>query len=191
MTIARLISKKPYEDRIIELHRHWITLVKRILAYAVLASVPFLAYWFLSTYFSDILTSTIGYAALILAASAYELGMWLFLFTMFLDYELDVWVVTNDRLISIEQHGLFARTVAELDLWRVQDVASDVRGVFPTFFNYGDVHVQTAGAVERFILEQVKNPREVQKIILDMADIDRKFHEKDIAMIQKIAATAA
>ncbi len=190
MTVARLISKKPYEDRIIELHRHGITLVKRILAYLVLASVPFLAYWFLGAYFPDMLTGTIGYPALVLAASAYELGMWLFLFTMFLDYELDVWVVTNDRLVSIEQNGLFARTVAELDLWRVQDVTSDVRGFFPTFFNYGDVYVQTAGAVERFVLEQVHQPREVQKIILDMADIDRKFHEKDIALIQKIATTA-
>lgn len=191
MTIARLIEKKPYEDRIIELRRHWLTMVKRVVIFLILASVPALIAWFLDTNFPELLASPMAFPALVLAASAYELGMWLLFFTMFLDYELDVWVVTNDRLVSIEQHGLFARTVSELDLWRVQDATSDVRGVIPTFFSYGDVHVQTAGATERFILEQVKSPHEVRKLILDMADIDRKFHEKDIAVIQKIATTAA
>jgi len=190
MTAARLIAKKPYEDRIIELRRHGLTMLKRFVAFLVLASVPFLIWWFLGQNFPEMLAGSVSYPALVLAASAYELGMWLLLFTMFLDYELDLWVVTNDRLVSIEQNGLFARTVAELDLWRVQDVTSEVQGFFPTFFNYGNVYVQTAGAVDRFALEQVPNPHEVRKLILDMADIDRKFHEKDIAVIQKIATTA-
>lgn len=190
MTVAHLIAKKPYEDRIIALRRHWLTMAKRIAVYVVLAAIPFGGYLFLRDQFPEILASTVGYPALVLGTAAYELGMWLFLFTMFLDYELDMWVVTNDRLVNIEQHGLFARTIAELDLWRVQDVTSDVRGVFPTFFNYGTVYVQTAGAKERFALEQVPQPHEVRKIILDMADIDRKFHERDIAEIQKIATTA-
>ncbi|MDO8599226.1 MAG: PH domain-containing protein [bacterium] len=190
MTIARLIAKKPYENRIIALRRHWLTMVKRVGAYVILAAIPFGIYFFLTENFPEMLRSSAGYPALVLAFSAYELGMWLFLFTMFLDYELDMWVVTNDRLVNIEQHGLFARTIAELDLWRVQDVTSDVRGVFPTFFDYGTVYVQTAGATERFALEQVPQPHEVRKIILDMADLDRKFHERDIAEIQKIATTA-
>jgi len=190
MTLGRLIERKPYETQIIALRRHWITMLKRVVAYGVLAAIPFGMAVFLRENFPEILASTIGYPALVLAASAYELGMWLLLFTMFLDYELDMWVVTNDRLVNIEQHGLFARTIAELDLWRVQDVTSDVRGVFPTAFNYGNVYVQTAGARERFALEQVPDPHEVRKLILDMADLDRKFHEKDAALIQKIATTA-
>lgn len=190
MTLTRLIARKPYEDQIIALRRHGLVLLKSIILYLILAAIPFGIFIFLRENSPEILSSSFGYPALVLAFSAYELGMLLYLFTMFLDYELDMWVVTNDRLVNIEQHGLFARTVAELDLWRVQDVTSDVRGFFPTAFNYGNVYVQTAGAVERFALEQVPHPHEVRKIILEMADIDRKFHERDIAEIQKIATTA-
>ena len=189
MTLGRLIERKPYETQIIALRRHWLPMLVRIVAHPVLAAIPFGMYAFLRVNFPEMLEGPIRYTALVLAASAYELGMWLFLFTMFLDYELDMWVVTNDRLVNIEQHGLFARTIAELDLWRVQDVTSDVRGVFPTFFNYGNVYVQTAGTIGRFVLEQVPHPHEVRKLVLDMAEVDREYHARDLAEITKVATS--
>ena len=190
MTIARIIQKKAYEDHIAVFRRHWVVFLLELLLPIVLGAIPFGVHAFLRANFPDILTGTIGYPALVLGAGAYELGILLFLYTQFLDYELDMWVITNDRFINIEQQGLFSRTVAELDLWRVQDVTSEVKGVIPTFFNYGNVYVQTAGAVDRFELEQIPHPHEVRKLLLDMADIDRQFHAKDTAEIQKIATTA-
>lgn len=190
MTLAKIIGKKPYEDRIAVFRRHGIILLRDLLIPVALGVLPFGVYGFLRANFPEVLAHAVGGPALILAASAYALGMLLFLFTQFLDYELDVWVVTNDRFVNIEQQGLFARTISELDLWRVQDVTSEVKGVLPTFFNYGDVYVQTAGARERFVLEQVPHPHEVRKLILDMAEIDREYHAKDLAEIQKIATTA-
>ena len=190
MTVARIIGRKPYEDRIAVFRRHGIILVRDLAIPIVLGLLPFIAYFFLRANFPEMLAHAIGGPALILAASAYELGIWLFFFTQYLDYQLDLWVVTNDRFINIEQQGLFARTVAELDLWRVQDVTSESKGILPTLLNYGDVYVQTAGERERFVLEQVSNPHEIRKLILDMAEIDREYHAKDMAEIQKIATTA-
>ncbi|MFH1430460.1 MAG: PH domain-containing protein [Candidatus Uhrbacteria bacterium] len=190
MHIKKLISRKPYETKIFQLRRHWLILFKRIISWAFLAAIPYGVYRFLDVNFPEILTHHIGQPALMMGVVMYELAMWLLFFTMFIDYELDLWVVTNDRLISMEQHGLFARTVSELDLWRIQDASSDVRGVFQTLFEYGNVHVQTAGATERFVLEQVPEPFEVRKIILEMAELDREFHKRDDAEIMKIATTA-
>jgi uncharacterized membrane protein YdbT with pleckstrin-like domain len=184
-SIARLISRKPYETQVFALRRHWVILAAHVFEYLVLAAIPIGVYVFFQEAMPDFLNHPTLYPLIILTVSASELGLLLLLFTMFLDYQLDLWVVTNDRLISIEQLGLFARTVAELDLWRIQDVTSDVQGIFPTLFGYGNVHVQTAGATERFILEQVPDPYEVRKIILDMADLDRKFHQEDDAIIHK------
>ncbi|MDO8425860.1 MAG: PH domain-containing protein [bacterium] len=189
MNIAKLIHQKPYETQVMELRRHSLLLVKRVLAWLVLAAIPFGLYFFLRGNFPEILRHPVGFPTLVLAFGAYELSMWLVFFTMFLDYELDLWVVTNDRLVSMEQHGLFARTVAELDIWRVQDVTTDVRGVFPTFLNYGNVYVQSAGATARFALEDVPNPDAVRKFILEMADVDRKFHRDDI-VVEHGAATS-
>lgn len=189
MTLARIIQKKEYENQIAVFRRHWLVFLLELLLPIVLGAIPFGVHAFLRNQFPEVLAHAIGGPALILGASAYELGVLLFLFTQFLDYELDMWVITNDRFINIEQQGLFARTIGELDLWRVQDVTSEVKGVFPTFFNYGDVHVQTAGAVEHFRLEQVPNPHEIRRIILDMAEIDREYHAKDLAEITKVATS--
>ncbi|MFH1099018.1 MAG: PH domain-containing protein [Candidatus Uhrbacteria bacterium] len=190
MTIARIIQRKPYEDRIAVFRRHWTVFLWRFIGFVILAAIPFGAYLFLQSQFPEIFNHRVGYPMLVLAASAYELGIWLFAFTMFLDYELDMWVVTNDRFVNIEQQGLFARTISELDLWRVQDVTSEVKGILPTFFNYGDVYVQTAGAVERFVLEQVPHPHDIRKLILDMAEVDRKFHARSGVDAERAAAMA-
>lgn len=189
MTIAKIIQRKLYEDRIAVFRRHWIIPFRNLLIPIIVGFLPIAAYSFLKANFPEILVHPIGRPALILGASAFELGIWLFIFTQFLDYELDMWVVTNDRFVNIEQQGLFSRTIAELDLWRVQDVTSDVKGVFPTFFNYGNVYVQTAGAVGHFVLEQVPHPHEVRKLILDMAEVDREYHARDTAQIQKVATS--
>lgn len=190
MTIADLIKRKPYEHQLLALRRHWIIITRDLVVSGVLALLPVGMYFFLRANLPGLLEHPVAYPLLVLGASAYELGIWLFTFTQFLDYELDLWVVTNDRLVTIEQKGLFSRTVGELDLWRVQDVTTEVHGLFPTFFHYGDVHVQTAGAVERFVLEQVPNPDAVQKFILEMADVDRKFQKPTEDAPTPKAATA-
>ena len=40
-----------------------------------------------------------------------------------------MWIITNDRILDIEQHGLFARTVSELRLHRVQDVTAEIKAL--------------------------------------------------------------
>ena len=51
-----------------------------------------------------------------------------FAFIEFTDYYLDTWIVTTERIISIEQKGLFERTASELDLISVQDATAEVHG---------------------------------------------------------------
>ena len=92
-------------------------------------------------------------------------------------YYLDVWVVTTERMIDIEQFGLFSRSISELELFQVQDVTTDVHGVFPTFFNYGDVSVKTASENTAIVARQVHNPNLVRETIVRLADQDRRTHQ--------------
>ncbi len=103
---------------------------------------------------------------LVLGLSAYYLFLWLFFTFAWVDYYLDIWIVTEERIINVEQVGLFNRVISEQRLLRVQDVTSEVRGLFPTFLNYGHVFVQTAGERERFVFEQVPEPDLVKKVVL-------------------------
>lgn len=181
MRLDHLIRQKSYEKPVFLLRRHIAIQFGKFFGFILLALVPVGLYFFISDLFPDLLGGRISYPILVLSASVYYLWIWLFFFASFVDYYLDLWIVTNERIVSIEQHGLFARTVAELDLNQIQDVTSEVRGLVPTMLNYGNVHIQTAGAVERFVFEQVSKPDTVRKTIVSLVSEDRKYHEKKSA----------
>ncbi len=86
---------------------------------------------------------------------------------IWIDYWLDVWIVTNQRIINIEQNGLFARNISELHFQTVQDITSKVHGLIPTFLNYGDVEVQTAAVQGRFLFRNIPDPYKVRAMLIE------------------------
>ena len=97
------------------------------------------------------------------------LSLWLYCFLVWIDYYLDVWIVTNERIVNIEQKGLFSRHISELRFSKVQDVTSSANGLIATILNFGDVYVQTAAEQERFIFRQVGNPFAIKDEIMRLA----------------------
>ena len=158
-------NRQKGENLVLFLRRHWIVIIGHWLFYVFLALIPLGFYFFIDYQFPTLLTGQVTYAFLLLLASLFYLFILLFFYHAFVDYHLDVWIVTNKRIINIEQKGLFNRIVAEHELEKVQDVTGKQKGVFPTFLSYGDVLVQTAGEVPMFIFKQVDNPFEVAKTI--------------------------
>ena len=162
-------SRQPGEKLVLFLRRHLIILISRWFIFAGLALIPIGFYFFILYNYPWILEHVFLYPLLLLLASAYYLFIILFFFNSFIDYYLDVWIVTDQRIINIEQRGMFNREIAEHDLDKIQDVSGMQQGFFQTLFSYGDVHVQTAGEIQRFIFRQVDNPfnvvRELNKLI--------------------------
>lgn len=78
----------------------------------------------------------------------------------------DLYVLTNQRLVDVDQRGLFHRAVAEAPLGNIQDVSFEVRGIAQTVLNYGNVFVQTASATTQISIEGVTDPQAVQQSIL-------------------------
>ena len=176
--LKQLISQKGYEEIKKVVRRDKIVLIGSLGFYLALFAAPVILYFLFQNYLPMILADKLWYPILVLGLSVYYFSCWIFLFAAFLDYYLDFWVITNDRLLNIEQEGVFARTISELDLYKIQDATSEVKGILPSLFGYGDVHIQTAGEVGRFELKQIPNPHEIRKLIMDLAEEDRKFHEK-------------
>ena len=164
-------------EKIIFLVRaHSILLLAKILLWLAVAVLPLIFYYTLGDVIAGIIPAQIFRPILILFASIFYLYVWLFIFYIFVSYYLDVWIVTNERIINIEQNGLFERTLSEQKLFRVQDVTSQLSGFFAEIFDYGDVYIQTAGEKERFIFENVHNPTLICKKIINLAEENRKFH---------------
>lgn len=150
----------------------------KMLLAAAIALIPLIFYWLFKDNFLSWWQNGSRRPLMILAVSAYYLFVWLFLFTQFVDYYLDSWFITSEKIIDVEQHGLFARTIAELELYRVQDVTSEVKGFLPTVFHYGTIYVQSAGEQKRFIFENIPHPYEIARQILELAEKNKqKNHE--------------
>jgi uncharacterized membrane protein YdbT with pleckstrin-like domain len=107
-------------------------------------------------------------------SSGFLLFMALFTLIEFFDFYFDLHIVTDRRIIDIDQEKLFNRNVGELLLDDVQDVDAKVKGIFATLFDFGDVGIQTAGAKPNFVFEQIPHPKEVAAIILDLSDQEDK-----------------
>jgi hypothetical protein len=102
---------------------------------------------------------------LIFAVSIILLILWSAIFIIITDYYLDCWIITNQRTIHTELKGLFNRTVSVIQHEQIQDISVDIHGVFPVMFNYGDVHMQTAGKFREFVFKKIANPYQAKSII--------------------------
>ena len=93
-----------------------------------------------------------------------------------------LWIITNKRIINIEQKGLFSREISELELDKIQDVSADIIGIIPTFLGYGDIYIQTAGETEKFIFKNIPDPYGVKDLIMGLEKNNERRVEKEKAM---------
>lgn len=174
--LSNLIQQKSYEKIEYILRRHWFTYLGKIFLFIVLALVPIILYFMINSLYPTAFENDALYAIGILGGSLYYLSILLFFYTQFVVFYLDMWVVTNDRIVDVEQLGLFSRTISELDLFRIQDVTTDVNGVFSTFLNYGDVTIKTASSNINIVFKDIHNPNDVRENLIRLSHEDRKYH---------------
>lgn len=169
-------GKKDYEVVLILLYRHWWTLFVDLLMFVMLFFLPFVIEWFIG----GALISWGADSAFHFLLSVYFLVWWSSIFYRITMYLLDTWIVTDHRILDNEQHGFFNRTVAELSLHTIQDISVSVSGLIPTFFDYGDVEIQTAGTLPKFVFKQVPHPNHVRDIIMKAHSDYMATHPNDI-----------
>ncbi|MCW1892584.1 MAG: PH domain-containing protein [Candidatus Uhrbacteria bacterium] len=173
--LTQLPNAEADEQLIFFLRRHWFVLIPLILGTIVVLALPFVGYAFLAFRMPALLENKAQFAAIVMGGSTFFLFTWLFVFQNFIDWYLDVWIVTNQRIINIEQNGLFGRTMSELRLYNVQDVTSTTNGFLQSMFNYGNVTIQTSAEKKQFEFEEIEHPDHVAKRILELA------HESNVA----------
>ena len=152
------------EKIITSVHKHWFVMFKTMLAFFILILLPPILLTFL-----PLLTSNLDPNLLVPATNfflaLYMIILFLTLFLFWMDYYLDMWIITDRRIIAVEQKGLFRREIAEILLPRVQDVTLEISGIIETFLKFGTIRIQTAGERE-FRIEFVPNLYEAKDLIL-------------------------
>lgn len=161
---------EPGETVITEVRQHIFVLLLRLVPFVIMALIPLLILPLFSaavhvTHSANLQTQGLGPIARF-ALAIWWLFVWMGAFTTITRYFLTVWVITSQRIVDISQFGFFSRKVSSFLLARVQDVTTDVTGIFGTLIGFGEINVETAGRDEKFRLYGIRHPEAVRDLIM-------------------------
>ncbi|NTW26732.1 MAG: PH domain-containing protein [Candidatus Moranbacteria bacterium] len=148
-------------------HRNWFYLLEQFFAVFVIAGAYLAGIFYLPLMFPEVVGGQ--YQKLVaFVENFFVLALWIYSFLIWVDYYFDIWIITTERIVNIEQKGMFTRTVSELRFSRIQDITTEVIGFLPTVINFGDVKVQTAAEEGEFIFRTVSDPYHIKNIIMEL-----------------------
>lgn len=151
------------EEVVLEIRHHWYMLVVQSFFLFLFILVPFSISGFLSA--SNFLIDAKIVELFVFSAAMWFLLLWIGFFVIWTSYYLDVWIVTNKRVIAVEQRSLFSREISEFWLEKIQDVSVEMHGLIPTLLHFGNLRVQTASEARHFIIRNVPYPERAKEII--------------------------
>ena len=160
-----MIDIESNENIIEEIRKHWWALWEEL---AILGFVFFIPVFVYAVFLGfPIIDSIPGEQSFLFVAlfSAWTLCIWITGFMIWTEYYLDIWLITDQKLVSVDQAGIFSRRISTVQLNKVQDVTVEVHGIVATFLRYGDVKIQTAGEEREFVIHKVADPSHVETVI--------------------------
>jgi hypothetical protein len=131
--------------------------------------------------------------------SFYDVAMYCFstvlllIFTLaFHNYYLSIQIVTSDRIIDIDQRGIFNREVNEVMLENIEDVSYKQKTFFSLIFNFGNVVLQSSGTdnpgnpatedkINGFVFNNVPDPKAIASKISVLIQENQRDNLEDAA----------
>lgn len=168
--LSQFPGQREKEEIAFTLRKHPITLIPVALTLVFMALLPFAFYVFFAPYVLRGLLYR-PYSNIFFLLTAIYCGfIWIFAFMEWLDYYLDILIITNKRIMNVKQMGLFHRVVSELELERIQDITSFVDGPVQTFFDFGSLEIQTASEENKIEPKDIPHPVRVRRKIMELCE---------------------
>jgi len=159
--IRDLVEIFPNEKLLFVVYRHWFRIfiigkVDLLLFIALVIGVQTVEY-------SSVVAYPAQASALALFVISFSgLVLWMHFFGAWTDHWLDVWIVTNMRIVDIEQKGFLKREVATFPLDKIEDVTWRENGIIQQLLHFGDVQMQTASNTAHLNMLKVPHPAQVK-----------------------------
>lgn len=157
------------EEVIVLVNQHTWVLLPVAITWLFLAAIIGGALWFAG---ASKISSVIIAAAVIfgIGYSIYQWYMW----------NYSNYIVTNQRVIKIDQNSLFSRLISEAEIDRIQEISTEISGPIHTMLNFGTIKIQTASTTGMMDLEDVPDPynmqQEIVRIQRENAGLSPKTH---------------
>jgi len=166
-----MIHFQKNEKILLVVRKHWtIYLIEGVSVLGFIA-IPFAIAVF-TPLVSSISFSGDYFLLYIFFSSLWLLLAWNIFFVIWTNNYLDIVIVTNRRVIDIEQIGLFHRDVSSFYLNKIEDITVETRGFFGTLLRFGNLHIQTAGEDRELRLDHISSPEKTRRLI---SNTQRKF----------------
>lgn len=159
------------EKIILFLRPHVVTLIPPLLITIFLILVPFLVPAFLDLLNID-LANSLNAAQTFLLTVFWYLVVAGYAFYKFIFWYFNVYLLTNERIVDFDFRGILQKEISYAELPQIEDVSPKIIGFFGTFFNYGNVFVQTAGTNPEFEFINVARPDLVAQEILKQVRLE-------------------
>jgi hypothetical protein len=173
--VLKFPGQKPGEEIQLLVRKHWIIDVKIAITFLVFGVLPFGASVMGIVYFYEgAVTDNLLMG--VLAFLLYFLITLVAVYVKWLNEELDVIIITNERVIAHDQIDLFHREISETSISQVQDVIGIEKGILGHLFHFGQLRMQTAAHHIVFEIHNVGVPYVLSRQILDIRD---KFIDKE------------
>ncbi|OGE84655.1 MAG: hypothetical protein A3J48_03685 [Candidatus Doudnabacteria bacterium RIFCSPHIGHO2_02_FULL_46_11] len=157
------------EKIVLKVRQHWIILLWPIWKFLLVSSLGVVGLYYYGDRF-DLLLGMLLFVTWLLIA--FDLSL-----HDFFRWYLNVYIVTNQRIINVTHTTIFRRQTTEAPLGRVQDVTHKTLGFISMLFNYGDVIVQTAGHQTLIHFEMVPKPKNIHR---EITRVVANYHHQPI-----------
>ena len=81
-------------------------------------------------------------------------------------YDANYIVVTDQKLVFVNQKNIFARRISQLSIGDIQDVTIDQLTLLSRIFHYGTINIETAGEQAHFVVPYARDPHGAGKAIV-------------------------
>lgn len=159
-------SREKDAEVLVFLRAHWITKLPWILFAAILAILPVILNITINTLEIALISIPPDYATIF--TLFYYLLIFGYILSNFLTWFYNVLLITTKEIIDLDYSNLVYHDVSATNVNLVEDVNYTVGGFIRSFFNYGDLFVQTAGGKENIEAVAIPKPSIVARIILNL-----------------------
>ena len=107
---------------------------------------------------------------------SFLVGLTLF-FYHFLMWFYTYYIVTDQRIRQITQHGFFGKDVIELKLSKIQNISYNIPGFSGEMFKFGTIVIQTF--VGDLVIKNVEHPDNIYNKLQDAVELASKKEGED------------
>ncbi|MFT7183986.1 MAG: hypothetical protein ACI9QC_000312 [Oceanicoccus sp.] len=168
-------GQKPSERIQLLIRKHWIIDIKIALTFLMFGVLPFGAAVMGIIYFYEGAV-TDNFLMGVLAFLVYFLITLVVVYVKWLNEELDVIIITNERVVSHDQVDLFHRKISETNINQIQDVIGIEKGFLGNMLHFGELKLQTAAHHILFEIHHASNPYQMAREVLDIRE---KYVDKE------------